>query len=379
MRYWSPVLHFYQPPTQDTAITKQILDSCYLPILRILTKKSGFGLTINLSGTLILQLREFESTEFFDLIRQLLADGKIELLNSAVYHPIIPLTPPDVVTRQISRNQLQLKNFFGLQSSPGFFPPELAIDTTSLDLIDSQYVVIDQTSLDTYSPLHKFGQKHLLVNNRPVSDLLRAYPKELKIQTLTNLIVKNCADGGLLVTANDAELFGHHYAERIQLLPDLLDLKDIKLITASQALSQFGSQASEISAIKASTWQECQHFSLWDKNGLQKSYLKLLTTAYDLTHDSQEYKVDDYLDKAFSSCYLYWLSNWPWWHPEMVETGAIALITAVRIAKTDPSKKSQMEVIYHDFLSKMWQYQWSGEVELNYQKYNLSSDKFLRI
>jgi len=112
---------------------------------------------------------------------------------------------------------------------------------------------------------------------------------------------------------------------------------------------------------------------------LQKSYLKLLTTAYDLTHDSQEYKVDDYLDKAFSSCYLYWLSNWPWWHPEMVETGAIALITAVRIAKTDPSKKSQMEVIYHDFLSKMWQYQWSGEVELNYQKYNLSSDKFLRI
>ena len=378
MRYWSMVLHFYQPPTQEVAITKQILNSCYFPILHLLDHQSDFGLTLNLSGSLILQLQEMHEIEFFNLVRKLLAAGKIELLNSAVYHPIIPLTPSDVVDRQIIRNGLQIKNFFGLVPE-GFFPPELAIDQTSLDLIKNQFIIIDQTSLDVKTPLAKFGSKYLLVNHRPVSELLRSYPRKLSVQTVVDLVNKGCPDGGLLVTANDAELFGHHYVERIRVLKDLLDQKDIKFITASQAISQFGDKATTVANILPSTWQDCQQFALWNKNDLQQNYLKLLAIGHDLTQNSQVYKVDDYLDQSYSSCYPYWLSNWPWWHPDLVQSGAKSLVTAVRISQAAGAQKIDMENHYYEFLNHLWQYQWSGQVEANYQKYNHSPDKFLGI
>jgi alpha-amylase/alpha-mannosidase (GH57 family) len=370
MRYFSLVLHFYQPPTQELGITRQILHACYLPVLRLLDQKSGFGLTLNLSGSLLLQLQKMDSGEFFDLIKKLLKDGKIELLNSPVYHPIIPLTPSDVVLRQIDRNQRLLDEIFSLKTLDGFFPPELALDPSGLDLINSQYLFIDQSSLDVKTPFAKLGNKYLLVNNHPVCELLRSYPRELAASTVLDLIGKNCPDGGLLVTVADVELFGHHYVERLQVLSDLLDSNDIKFVTASQVVSQFGPTATDISGIIPSSWQNCQKFSLWDKNDLQKEYLKLLATGHDLTLDSRVYQADDFLDKSFSSCYLYWLSNWPWWHPQIVQSGADCLVTSVRMSPVANQAKADVEVVYHNFLSRMWRYQWSGEVEIKYHEYD---------
>lgn len=379
MRYWAIVLHFYQPPTQEVSITRQILNACYLPLLRLLSQKSGFGLTLNLSGSLLLQLQQLPAAEFFDLIKKLLADRKIEITNSAIYHPIIPIVPADVAKRQISKNQQMLRDIFGVKTFNGFYPPELAINTAGLDLIDSQYVLVDQTAVDINASLVKFGQKYLLINNRPVCELLRSYPRELSASTVIDLIQKNSADNKLLATVNDAELFGHHYVERLQVLNDLLDLKDIKYITASEAVSQFGNEFVSVADVRPSTWQNCQSFTLWDKNDLQKEYLKLLKTGYDLIHTNLDNKAEEYLDRSYSSCYPYWLSNWPWWHPDIVKDGANNLITSVRMAQIPAAQKAQMEIVYHDFLSRMWQYQWSGLVEKNYQKYNQAIDKFLRI
>jgi alpha-amylase/alpha-mannosidase (GH57 family) len=350
------LLHFYQPPTQEEGITRQILNSCYLPLLRLLDQKSGFGLTLNLSGSLLFQLKQLEASEFFDLVKKLLTDQKIEIVNSAVYHPIIPLTPADVVSRQITKNQQLLEDLFGIKNIGGFFPPELAVDTDSLNLIDSHYIFVDQTSLDSKIPLTKFGQKYLLVNNRPVCDLLRSYPRELKAPMVVDLLQKNSPDNGLLVSANDAELFGHHYVERLQALSDLLDVKDIKFITASQAISQFGTKAAEVNGILPSTWQDCQKFSLWDKTDLQKEYLELLKLAHSLSDN-------DFLDQSYSSCYLYWLSNWPWWHPGLVEKGVANIINSAEGNKT-VGTASQI------FLDNMWQYHRSGEVEKKYQEYD---------
>jgi alpha-amylase/alpha-mannosidase (GH57 family) len=373
------VLHFYQPPTQNLGITQQILDSCYLPLLRLLSQKSNFCLTINLNGSLLSQLQQLQATEFFDLIKELLVSNKIEILNSAIYHPIIPLTPADVVTRQITNNQNLLHNIFGIKPPQGFFPSELAIDTSSLNIINNSYIIVDQSSVNTVNPIVKYNQKYLLVNNHPVSELLRAYPKELLLPVVVDLVDKNCEDSGLLITANDAELFGHHYSERLRILTDLLDSKNIKFISASQAISQFGEKSISVDNIIPSTWQNCQEFSLWNKGYLQKSYLKLLNTGYELIKDNADNQALDYLDRSFSSCYPYWLSNWPWWHPDLVQSGAISLITSVRMSKISNLQKANFEIAYHEFLSLMWQFHWSGQVEINYQKYNQIDNKYLGI
>jgi len=367
------VLHFYQPPTQELKITKSVLENCYLPLLRMLSAKSGFGLTLNISGSLMIQLKKSGANEFFDLIKQLIADGKIEMVNSAMYHPLMPITPKDVLERQIVKNSQTLKDLFGVESTQGFFPPELAVNKSTLDLIDSNYIFVDENAPESepgkIGSMVKYGGKFLLINNRQIGEMFRSYPEKLLAKTVTDLVHKISNEADLIVTANDAELFGHHYSERLQVLADLLDSKEIKFIRASDAINKFGDKAKTVSGIKNSTWQDCQDFDLWNKNILQEEYLELLNTVYELTKGQLEGVAEDLFDQAYSSCYLYWLSNWPWWHPDLVGTGARNLIKSVRMSNIDYQMKSKAEEAYHSFLNKMWQYHWSGKVEAKYKEW----------
>jgi alpha-amylase/alpha-mannosidase (GH57 family) len=404
MKYWTMLLHFYQPPTQELKITKSVLENCYLPLLRMLSVKSGFGLTLNISGSLMIQLKKSGANEFFDLIKKLIADGKIEMVNSVMYHPLMPITPQDVLERQIAKNSQALRDLFGIESTAGFFPPELAVNKEILGLVKSDYIFIDENAPEPKSgkqaSIALLDGKYLLINNRQVGEMFRSYPQRLSAQTVIDLVQKSSIvipakagiykniyiDSGsefippmagpgmtneenLIVTANDAELFGHHYSERLQVLADLLDSKEIKFIRASDAINKFGDKAKTVSGISDSTWQDCNSFDLWNKNILQEEYLELLKTVYGLTKGNLEGVAEDLLDQAYSSCYLYWLSNWPWWHPDLVGTGARSLIKCVRMSNIDNQKKSKAEEAYHLFLNKMWQYHWSGKVEVKYKEW----------
>ena len=97
--------------------------------------------------------------------------------------------------------------------------------------------------------------------------------------------------------------------------------------------------------------------------------MELLKTVYELTKGYLEGVAEDLMDQAYSSCYLYWLSNWPWWHPDLVGTGARNLIKCVRMSNIDNQMKSKAEEAYHLFLNKMWQYHWSGKVEGKYKEW----------
>jgi len=373
MKYWAMVLHFYQPPTQELKITKSVLETCYLPLLKMLSVKSGFGITLNISGSLMIQLKKSGANEFFDLIKQLIADGKIEMVNSVMYHPLMPITPTDILERQIVKNSQILKDLFGVESISGFFPPELAINKETLDIAGSGYIFVDENAFDsgfkTTASIAKYGKSFLLINNRQIGEIFRSYPGKLSAKTITDLVHKISNETDLVVTANDAELFGHHYAERLQVLADLLESKEVKFIKASDAIAKYSDNVKTVSGIKDSTWQDCHNFDLWNKNILQGEYLELLNTVYGLTKGRLEGVAEDLFDQAYSSCYLYWLSNWPWWHPDLVGTGARNLIKSVRMSDIDNQKKSKAEEAYHTFLNKMWQYHWSGKVEEKYKEW----------
>lgn len=237
-----------------------------------------------------------------------------------------------------------------MEKTAGFFPPELAVDSQTFDLIKSNYTVVDESAVGRQDPIVKYHDSYLVVNNRAIGEIFRSYPTQLKVETVMAMLHKD-----LTVTANDAELFGHHYAERLRVLADLLDSPDVKFIMMSEAIARFGHEATSVSKIKPSTWQNGKGFDLWARNSLQKKYLKLLQIVHELDYES------DLFDQSTSSCYLYWLSNWPWWHPGLVERGALNLIKSV--------KSPQAEAAYQDFIKRMWSYHNSGKVEKNYQKY----------
>lgn len=414
MTDWVLIPHFYQPPTQSLIVTEQILRSCYLPFLDTLIEHPEVEMSIDLSASLVLQLERIQNHDFFAKIKTLLDRSQIEFLNSAIFHPILPLTPQNVVLRQVKESTTVLERFTGVTPVPGFFPPELAIDQKVFNLLKNNgmdFVIVDESSANPNFDLnkipdnsvYKLDKSMLLVSSRALSELLRSYPTELRANNLTEFIEKQKT--GLLICATDAEVFGHHYSERLGLLKDLFQSNKFKFIKATSAIStpsfrtirpgRTGPESTWIPGqarddITASSWQTSQAdlksgvpFAMWNnpKNPLQQKYQLLAEMAYkvllktesettieNISH--QVHSAQHYFDQGISSCHSYWLSNTPWWHPDMVELGAGNLIRSIRSLPVPTEEKQQAENFFHNFMMEVWQRHWSGEVEKSYREYD---------
>ncbi len=395
MKYFVVVLHFYQPPTQDLAITKKILDSCYLPLLRMLNQQKNFGITVNLSGSLVEQLTALHADEFFRLVKKLVTDGKVELANSLMYHSLLPLTPDKVRQRSILQNRHVVELATGCQVGTGFFPPELAVDQTSLETLSAanqklpqfSYTIVSENALPTSTkplgPIVIFQQLPLLVGHQLLIQLFRAFPGQLTTAHVLKFLATKFPTEKLFILPSDAELFGHHYADRWQLLQELLANPELKFLKASDALTQFGesknaTEIPRVTTIQSSSWQDSGDLALWTSMPLQQKYLALARQATELTAYSTDPHVWKRLDQGWSSCYLYWLSNWPWWHPDMVESGATSLIKSVRSVTTlTNSQKRAAEKQYFSLLTEIWEYHWSEQVTQQYGKFDLERAKMV--
>lgn len=376
MTYWSLVLHFYQPPTQDLRITKSILTFCYLPLLRMLAAKKNYGITLNISGSLVEQLQKLESTEFFDLVRKMVEDGRVELTNSLMYHSLAPNTPAAVRIREIESNRNIIETTFGVHVSNGFFPPELAVDAGSIQSFPAKYIVVDQSAMTTH-PIARYKNMFLIAMNREWTEILRSYPSQLNASAFISYVQTQARERSLVVTGGDSEIFGHHYSERLQLLADIISNKKISCIRLCDAVERFGPTASTVAKVHLSSWQNTTNLDLWTGNSLQKKYLKLAQLASNLVGENTNKKMLDLLDRGWSSCYFYWLSNFPWWHPDMVEKGARCLIHSVRRSQAENIHKRQAEDVYYSLMNDVWQYHWSEKVKDGFKKHDAVREKLL--
>ncbi len=390
MTQFALVLHFYQPPTQSLNLTEEILRSCYLRLCDLLLETQNARVTINLSGSLLLQTQAITNHDLSHKFRRLAESGKVEFLNSPVYHPISPLTHPDVLERQLKENQKVLENFCGIKNFVGIFPPELAVNEKTVELFGnlSNFVVIDETSFGKPGAFNYKNTK-LMVNSRQLTELIRSYPTELQADRFANFA--QSLESPLICTT-DAEVFGHHYQERINFLKDLFGQKQFDFVKLSELNPK---DAPENSQIVASTWQTTKKdlennnpFPYWlnKDNEFQKKYYQLADMAYEALKETRSEKIPSHMvhsaevhfDKGISSCHPYWLSNLPWWHPDLVESGAKELIRCVRTVPMDPQKKQVAEKFYHEFLLSIWHHQWSGEVEKKYQMFDKMRQDLLR-
>lgn len=389
MRKWAVVLHFYQPPTQDLQVTKTVLYSCYLPLLKMLERHEEAKITLNLTGSLMSQLGRLGAGEFFLRVSKLLDMGRVELVNCPVHHPVAPVTPERVVTRQLTKNLRVMKETLGVEAAKdgGVFLPELAVDEEVIKrLRDLEtkpgYAVVDETAVEgEYLPVVEWQGQKLAVNRRLVGEVFRSYPARLEAKRMLPWVEGLVEPGQTMVSVNDAELFGHHYEERGELLDGILGAKGFEFVGLSEAVDQVS--AGKVDRIEESTWQTNLTgggpFDLWadQDNPLQQKYLDLgrwAAEAFEQTGDRLEGRTkeaaQEHLDQGWSSCHLYWLSNRPWWHPDLVEKGANNLVRCIRTLPLPYTEKAAAEEKYHVLLRDMWQYHWSGEVEKKYAQYN---------
>ena len=99
--YWAPLLHAYQPPTQDLSVLRKIDKECYKPLFSMLEEHDNVKICLNINGILIELLREFGLDDTIEQVQNLEVDQKLEILGTAKYHHILPLIPEKEAQRKM--------------------------------------------------------------------------------------------------------------------------------------------------------------------------------------------------------------------------------------------------------------------------------------
>jgi hypothetical protein len=248
---------------------------------------------------------------------------------------------------------------------------------------EADFIIVDESAIGRRG-LVRFGNTVLVGNDRLMCEAIRSTPKQIDVGKTVEFAKTRVGEDEVLYSVHDAEIFGHHYEERGEFFSRLLENPEFKFIKVSEAIGM-NDHTEVISHVTKSSWQNCVGYGLWEGNDLQRDYLKLAESVYlkfeqlgNLMKESDREVAREHLDEGWASCHLYWLSNHPWWHPELVERGANNLIRCFRMLPVTYEEKAEAEKNHHEFLEKMWLYHWSGEVEKNYKLYDVEREKMLK-
>jgi hypothetical protein len=220
--YWGSLLHFYQPPIQIPEVLRKVVDESYRPLIEVFAQHPHARASVNINGVLTEMLYESGYNDVIEGLKELAARGQVEFVGSAKYHAILPLIPKEEQRRQIRRNHLTNRHFFGDAYQPrGFFPPEMCYDRSFLDPIADlghEWVIMSGVACPAPWPTDQIYCTKS-PDGRDMGVIFRD-------DVLSNKISFQDMDGKsfidhlrsahgdsrdmYIVTAMDAETFGHH-------------------------------------------------------------------------------------------------------------------------------------------------------------------------
>ena len=365
---WAQVLHFYQPPLQTHEILARVVEESYRPLHDVLLGFRGARVANHMNAVLAEALHDHGYEDVLASLRLLGERGQAEFLGGARFHPILPLLTPAERRRAIAENDAANRRLLGGGWAPkGFFPPELALTPSILPEISaaghswvlaSGIAAPDQWPVD-HVPVAKAG-------SRPVSVLFRddARSNRISFRQLTaadwvrELSALAPSDGrSYVVTAMDAETFGHHIAgwEREFLAACYGLLADpgrvhVRMVQPSEVVAQF--PAGPLVEPRSSSWSTSNEdiaagnpLPLWNAPGnrihrLQWEYVALVREMLARAEqavsnpESQRYAklAGEVYQPALHSCQFWWASHRPWWEPFMIQRGLGLLTQALLFA-----------------------------------------------
>lgn len=418
MIYWAPLLHMYQPPTQIHMILDKVCRESYRPLIEVFKAHPQAKVTLNINACLTEMLHEHGFQDVIDGLRELSERGQLEFVGSAKYHAILPLIPQEEVTRQITRNRVTNTRFFGRAYNPaGFFPPEMAYSSKIAGPIietGHRWILISGVACPTHWPVDrvdhiKRGDGELSVFFR--DDILSnniSFDKISGTEFINKLKSLQAHSGKkdiYVITAMDAETFGHHIqnweklfladvykrigestgksgaAARDEIVSKTKDIiestenlpeAEVKVAGISELLSLFprGYQIEP----KPSSWStsamdiEFQNpFPLWNDPGnpLHRMLWEHLNLTIEMVNESQLARnakaktsaevARVILDPAMHSCQFWWASHRPMWDVNMVYRGLLgqreAMMNAYKAIVSDDFSEQKKREFQMKFLA----------------------------
>lgn len=160
-------IHQHQPVGNFGFVFEEHTRDVYLPLLKRLVEREFFPIVVHLSGPL-LEWLESSHSSYLDLVGELASAGKIELLLSGYYEPVLAALPREDRVEQIVWMREAIKSRFGVTATglwltERVWEPEIAADLANAGV---QYVLVD----DRHFLVSGFEREQLHVPWRTESD-----------------------------------------------------------------------------------------------------------------------------------------------------------------------------------------------------------------
>ncbi|MBN3039028.1 MAG: hypothetical protein JW869_06405 [Candidatus Omnitrophica bacterium] len=411
MVYWAPFLHFYQPPTQIHSVLKKVCDESYRPLLKMLKGHPHAKVTINMCAVLTEMLNEHGAYDIIENINELAQNNQIEFVDSAKYHPILPLVPKKEIRRQIELNHKANSFFFGKSyKTQGFFSPEMCYSdelVTVLSGMAYRWILISGVASLPKWPMDVICKIPLGVNGIAVLYRDDILSNKISFQNIDSeefiaelLKLGQDKEDIYIITAMDGETFGHHIqnweklflAEVYEMIEgvagygeikqrtdlaathqNILEskaLKQIKVVKISELLEKF--PLKDAKAPKPSSWsttaeeiKKANYYPLWKDPGniihdLQWQHINLCFELMDYAERMQRNEESNrfyyisraLLDRAIHSCQFWWANKKRgMWDINLINKGLLlqeeVILNVYKSIKTSEIKEQIKAELYY--------------------------------
>ncbi|MFH0829485.1 MAG: hypothetical protein V1907_04945 [Candidatus Kerfeldbacteria bacterium] len=341
---WANFFHIYQPPHWPRAIIQKVARESYRPLIQFLLAHEHIRITLNISGSLTEQLTAgSQHQDIIKGIRTLLRRGQIEVVDSAMYHAILPLLPEHEIVRQVRLNHSTNRRAFGALYHPrGFFPPEMAYGPrlgTILSRLGYSWIVLDGISHPGYVD---YTRKYTIKNtnltavfrNRYISDYLAFEIKLSQTNRFLDTVQRWNNQRDVLITAMDGENLGHHRHAAKRVWQRLVHEPHVETVTISELLQLL--PGPDRVSVRSASWSSTSAdmkmgvpFALWKhpKNSLHRLQWELFGTVFALVQERRKKgslpsSLQKQFDQTSSSDWFWWASREPWWDIDIVVAAA---------------------------------------------------------
>jgi len=395
MIYWAPLLHFYQPPTQSHGTLAKICEESYRPLIKVFKKHPESRVTVNMCGVLTEMLSIHGYGDVVTGLRELGERGQVEFVESAKFHAILPLIPEKEARRQIELNKKTNLHFFKDSYKPkGFFLPEMCYSDEAASIVRGmgyEWVIVSGIACQgkwpmDYAPTFKLGSASMKAFFRDdiISNMISF--KNIDAMGFASRI-KELAKGkedSYIVTAMDAETFGHHIHgwENMflaALYEIIKDSDEIKAVNVSNLLERFPSVKTK--PPKPSSWSTTNeeiiagnYYPLWNTphNNIHRLQWEHIDICFEILQQAQDKKDSEKseaffntgretLDMALHSCQFWWANKDRMWSENLINKGLILQEEAILNAylavassgcKDSEKKKCHKKVIVARYIAE---------------------------
>jgi alpha-amylase/alpha-mannosidase (GH57 family) len=392
----------------------KVCEESYRPLIKVFRDIPSAKVTVNINGVLTEFLRDHGKWDIIRGLVKLAENGQLEFTGSAKYHPILPLIPQDEMKRQITQNNETNRRLLGKIFAPrGFFSPEMCYSREMVEPIietghqwlllsgvacpvEWHFDVIHGVSLDDKS-LSVFFRDDILSNKI----CFHGISAQGFLEHLSQL--KDDREDIYVITAMDAETFGHHIknwekifleevyealepleavksdVQQLQLLAeehrDIFGLRErgeareIEVVTISELLDIFP-RGSSIEP-KPSSWSTSGEdleagnpYPLWaDPNNqihqLQWEHMNICIGMVKKAMERADNETSKYyadiarglMDRALHSDQFWWASRRPMWDINLINRGLMqqteALLNAYKAIKTSGTSDEEKQECYY--------------------------------